>query len=98
MNGAKRAARNWAWGVYRKIVEPELIENTEVFDEAWYEGQAAVTQTLVEHDDRTTLTLTVRYDSKDVRDHVLQSPMKEGVAACYDRLEEILEERRAATA
>jgi hypothetical protein len=32
----------------------------------------------------------VTYDSKDARDGVLRSPMDTGVAASYDRLEQLL--------
>ncbi len=79
-------------GVYRAIVPQKLIETTEEFDEPWYEGEAIATQTLVEAGGTTTLTLTVRYASKDVRDGVLKSGMEQGVAACYDRLATIISE------
>ena len=39
----------------------------------------------------TTLTTTVRYESREVRDAVLKSGMERGVAASYDRLAELLE-------
>ncbi|HET8774170.1 MAG TPA: SRPBCC family protein [Thermoanaerobaculia bacterium] len=77
-------------GVYREIVVPERIVATEKYDDAWYEGDAVVAVTLTEEDGRTTLVETVTYASKEVRDAVLQSPMETGVAAGFDRLEEIL--------
>lgn len=77
-------------GIYREIDEPERIVNSEQFDESWYEGEALVTQRLHEHAGATTLTLTVQYDSRAIRDGVLASPMAEGVAACYDRLAELV--------
>jgi hypothetical protein len=43
----------------------------------------------VEQGGKTTVTTTVRYASKEVRDGVLKSPMKEGVAASYDKLAEL---------
>lgn len=46
--------------------------------------------TLVEQGGKTTLTTTVRYASKEVRDAVLKSPMKDGVSAGYDALELLL--------
>jgi len=46
--------------------------------------------TFVESGGKTTMTMTLRYDSKDVRDAVLASPMEQGVAASYDKLEELL--------
>jgi uncharacterized protein YndB with AHSA1/START domain len=77
-------------GVHREIVVPEKLVATEKFDEAWYAGEALVTNSLVERDGTTTLTLTVRYESRETRDLVLKSPMETGVAAGYDRLEELL--------
>ncbi len=77
-------------GVYREIVPPERIVNTEKFDEAWYPGEAVDTLVLAERGGRTTLTLTVRYESRDARDAVLKSGMESGVAASYDRLAELL--------
>ncbi|MGH7497879.1 MAG: SRPBCC family protein [Gemmatimonadales bacterium] len=77
-------------GVYREIVRPERIVQTESFDESWYEGEATETAVFVEHGGKTTVTTTVRYMSKTVRDAVLKSPMEHGVAAGYDRLDEVL--------
>ena len=76
--------------VYREIVAPERIVNTEKFDESWYPGQAVDTLVLVEQRGKTTLTLTVRYESWEARDAVLKSGMESGVAASYDRLAELL--------
>jgi hypothetical protein len=36
------------------------------------------------------LTATVRYDSKEIRDAVLASPMEKGVAESYDKLDDVL--------
>jgi uncharacterized protein YndB with AHSA1/START domain len=77
-------------GVYREIVAPERIVNTERFDEAWYPGDALNTLVLVETGRRTTLTQTMRYESREARDAVLKSDMESGVAASYDRLAEML--------
>jgi uncharacterized protein YndB with AHSA1/START domain len=78
-------------GVYREVTPPERFVNTEKFDEPWYPGEALVTNALVEADGKTTLTLTVKYESREARDVALQSPMEEGVAMGYDRLAEIVE-------
>ncbi|MEO5930690.1 MAG: SRPBCC family protein [Candidatus Kapaibacterium sp.] len=77
-------------GVYREIVRPERIVCTEVFDQAWYPGEAVGTMALTDLGERTTLTQTVRYDSPETRDAVLRSPMESGVAAGYDALEDAL--------
>jgi uncharacterized protein YndB with AHSA1/START domain len=77
-------------GVYREIVRPERLVATEKFDEAWYPGEALDTTVLTEQNGKTTLTVTVQYESREVRDAVLESPMEQGVAAGYDRLAELL--------
>jgi uncharacterized protein YndB with AHSA1/START domain len=77
-------------GVYREVVAPERIVATEVFDEAWYPGEAVDTIVLVERDGKTTLTQTILYNSRATRDAVLKSPMQTGMAASYDRLEKFL--------
>ena len=77
-------------GVFREIVPPERIVCTELFDEAWYAGEAIVTNVLVEQGGQTTLTVTSRFASRETRDGVLKSGMESGVAVSYDRLEELL--------
>jgi uncharacterized protein YndB with AHSA1/START domain len=77
-------------GVYREVVVPERIVATERFDQSWYPGEAVSTIALVEQGGRTTLTLTVRYESREARDAVLRSPMEQGVAAGFDKLAELL--------
>jgi uncharacterized protein YndB with AHSA1/START domain len=77
-------------GEYREIVAAERIVSTESFDEPWYEGEAVGTIEFTEQDGKTTLTQTVRYASKEVRDAVLKTPMEHGVAASYDKLAEVL--------
>lgn len=77
-------------GVYRELVAPERIVNTERFDEAWYPGEGLGTLVLTERQGKTTLTNTMRYESRAARDGVLKSRMEKGVAASYDRLAEML--------
>ena len=79
-------------GKYSEIVRPEKIVHTELFDEAWYEGESLNTWVLTEHAGRTTLTLTMRYETTATRDEVLDSGMQSGVATSYDRLDNILAE------
>ena len=77
-------------GVYRDIVAPERLVTTERFDDAWYPGEALNTLVLIEQGGRTTLTQTMRYESRDARDAVIKSNMEKGVAASYDRLADLL--------
>lgn len=79
-------------GVFKEIAAPERIVATEKFDEAWYAGEALDTTVLVEKDRKTTMTLTVCYESKEARDTATQSGMERGMAIGYDRLEELLQE------
>ncbi|MGH7176882.1 MAG: SRPBCC family protein [Tepidisphaeraceae bacterium] len=77
-------------GVYRELAPPDRIIHTELFDEDWTGGETVVTQVLSEQQSKTTLTVTIRYASEEIRDAVLKSPMETGVAASYDRLEELV--------
>lgn len=77
-------------GVYMEIAPPERIVATEKFDDPWYEGEAIDTTELVEQGGRTTVTLTVLYASRAVRDAVLETPAEHGLAEGYDQLAELL--------
>jgi uncharacterized protein YndB with AHSA1/START domain len=99
-------AYRWEWhgpngtvmgvsGVFQEVAPPERVSQTEKFDESWYPGGALVTLALAEDGGKTTLTLTVRYESQEARDCVLRTPIQRGVAAGYDRLAELLASRLA---
>lgn len=77
-------------GVYREVVPDERIVATEKFDEAWYDGEAVGTVEFAEQDGRTTLTMTIRYGSRAIRDAVLKTPMSQGVGAGFAELERLL--------
>jgi uncharacterized protein YndB with AHSA1/START domain len=77
-------------GVYREVVPPERLVNTEKFDEAWYPGESLITATFVEQGGKTTLSVTMRYESREARDAVVKSPMEGGVAQSYDKLADLL--------
>jgi uncharacterized protein YndB with AHSA1/START domain len=77
-------------GVYQELIPSERVVATEKFDQPWYEGEAVGTVTFDEQDGKTTLTMTILYASKDIRDAVLQSPMEQGVGAGFDKLAELL--------
>jgi len=79
-------------GTFKEVKAPERIVATEKFDDSWYPGEAESTVTLVEKNGKTTLTLTVRYESMAARDAVLRSPMEQGVAIGFDTLAVILSE------
>lgn len=75
-------------GVYREIVPPERSVHMESFDD--YPGEAQVTALFVEEGGKTTLTATILYPSKEVRDIVIKSGMEHGAAESYDKLAELL--------
>ena len=77
-------------GVYRELVRPERIVNTQRFDTPWLPGEFVLTTTLTENGGRTTFVSTTLYDSRETRDKILKSGMESGASASYDRLETLL--------
>jgi uncharacterized protein YndB with AHSA1/START domain len=75
-------------GMYREITAPERSVHMESFDD--YPGESQVTAVFTEHEGKTTLTATVLYPSKGVRDIVIKSGMEHGAAESYDKLAELL--------
>lgn len=76
-------------GVYREITPPERSVHMESFDD--YPGESQVTTVLVEQGGRTTMTATVLYPSREVRDIVISTGMEHGAAESYDKLAELLD-------
>jgi uncharacterized protein YndB with AHSA1/START domain len=79
-------------GVFQEIVPPERIVATGKFDVPWYPGEELGTMVFVEKGGKTTLTHTVRYETKEARDAVLASGAMAGVEMGYDRLADMLSE------
>jgi uncharacterized protein YndB with AHSA1/START domain len=79
-------------GVYREVVEPERMTRTETFEMGCgpQGGEQISTLALTERGGKTTVTITVRYPSKEARDATIASGMERGVAAGYDRLDGVL--------
>jgi uncharacterized protein YndB with AHSA1/START domain len=75
-------------GVYRELAPPDRSVHMESFDD--FPGEAQVTSTFVEQGGKTTLTATVLYASKEIRDAVIHSGMEHGAAESYDKLAELL--------
>jgi uncharacterized protein YndB with AHSA1/START domain len=76
-------------GVFREITPSEQLVTTESFDD--YPGESINTMTLTEQDGKTTMVTTILYESKEIRDVVIESGMQEGAAETYDRLAEHLQ-------
>ena len=77
-------------GFFREIAAPRLLVATERFDDSWYPGDALNTTVFTETGEITNVTVTVRYESKEARDTARRSGMEHGMAAGYNRLEELL--------
>lgn len=77
---------------YREVRAPERIVATERFDFGCetQAGEQLATMTFTEHGGRTTMTLTLVYPSKEARDGTVASGMEHGLAAGYDRIDDIL--------
>ena len=75
-------------GVYRELTPPERSVHMESFDD--FPGESRVTAVFTECDGQTTLTATILYPSREVRDAVLKSGMEHGAAESYDKLAELL--------
>ncbi|HEX6425887.1 MAG TPA: TIGR03086 family metal-binding protein [Acidimicrobiales bacterium] len=82
-------------GVYREVEPPARLVHTEALG-AGDAGEALVTMDLDERDGRTTLTTTLRYPSRELRDAVAATRMAGGVGEAYDRLAEVLAATEAA--
>ncbi|MGH3759395.1 SRPBCC family protein [Actinophytocola sp.] len=87
-----RGARMTLRGTYVEIAAPERIVTTEsnVDCEARADHETLATVVLTEHAGRTTLTNTVRFPTREIRDAVLASGMEHGVAEGFERLADLL--------
>jgi uncharacterized protein YndB with AHSA1/START domain len=77
-------------GVYREVLPPERLVNTQLFDQDWTDGEAVGTLVFTEKDGKTTSVNTVLYASKKARDGALSTMMAEGMEAGYVRLDTIV--------
>jgi uncharacterized protein YndB with AHSA1/START domain len=82
-------------GQYREVVVPERIVHTEGLDgvETGEGGDALCTLTLADEGGHTTLTYSMVFPTAEVRDEALQTGMTDGMAAGYDRLEQVITEQ-----
>ena len=75
-------------GVYREIVPPERLVNTESWGGEWPETENTVQ--LFEEDGATTVTTTILYPSKEARDAAIATGMADGADRSYGLLDEYL--------
>jgi len=78
-------------GRYKEIVPVERIVHSERFGDA----EAQVTMLLIEARGKTTMTLTIRYDSKPTRDAAFATGMTSGMERSYQRLDDMAAESHA---
>jgi uncharacterized protein YndB with AHSA1/START domain len=71
-------------GVYQEVSPPERLVCTESWGDDWPE--TLNTLLFTEAEGRTTMTITVRYPSREARDAALAAGMSDGAALSYDRL------------
>jgi uncharacterized protein YndB with AHSA1/START domain len=76
-------------GVHHEVVAPSRCVTTEYMDGAPGPG-ARNTLVLEEADGVTTVTATLDYGTRELRDTVLATGMTDGMTASYDRLEGVL--------
>jgi uncharacterized protein YndB with AHSA1/START domain len=91
-NGQKMGMR----GVYRELAPPDRSVHVETYDD--YPGESIVTAVLTEEMGRTTLTATITYPSREIRDMVAGSGMEHGAAESYDKLSDMLTAEQRVTA
>ncbi|MEO8028750.1 MAG: SRPBCC family protein [Bryobacteraceae bacterium] len=82
-------------GVYRELTPPDRSVHVESFDD-YPDSESVVTAVFTERAGKTTMSATVEYPSKEVRDIVLKTGMEHGAAESYDKLAEMLGQAEAA--
>ena len=91
-NGQRMGMR----GAYRELHPPNRSVHVESYDD--YPGESIVTSVFTEEMGRTTLTATVAYPSREIRDMVAKSGMEHGAAESYDKLADMLAAEQKVTA
>ena len=84
-------------GEFREVVRPSRIVHVERYDSGdvgGTMGEALVTSELIENDGVTTHTMTIHYESQEVRDSAVKTGMTDGMEMGYQRLDELLAEQR----
>lgn len=84
-----------AHGVYKSVEPPARLVRTEAFEPAWPGGEILSTTTLTERDRRTTLTITLLYETAEARDSDASSA-EHGAQESYARLSALLAELQKA--
>ena len=75
-------------GLFREIARPERLVATE--RTTWHAEEAIDTTMFAEEGSLTRMTLVVLFETTEARDAARRSGMEHGMAASYDRAEELL--------
>ena len=76
-------------GSYREVAPPVRVVSTESWGAEWPE--TVNTMVLTESEGQTTITITVRYPTKEARDAALKTGMKEGMDQGFAQLDDLLD-------
>lgn len=79
-------------GEFREVHPPERIINIETMDGV--PGEALCTTIFATSGDGTLFTLTMQFESQELRDSALESGMTDGMSMSYERLDDISKEVR----
>ena len=77
-------------GVYREVVRPSRIVNTEVWED-WNPGEVLVTTEFAAVGSGTLLTVTTLYPTQEVRDMLIKAGMMDHAGEAYDKLASVVE-------
>jgi uncharacterized protein YndB with AHSA1/START domain len=77
-------------GTFVEVRPTGRLVHEEAFEQKWYEGGCLVTTLFEESNGKTKVTMTMRYDSREIRDGVLQSPMADGMEFSFSKLDAAL--------
>lgn len=86
------------FGEFRKVEAPKHLSFSEFYDAGDVGGDmgngAEIVNDFVEHDGVTTLTTTMRFNSKAEREAAMSTGMTDGMEASYKMLDKMLAEQR----
>ena len=85
------AARAMAFsGTYTEVTPPSRLVYTQIFETMREAGEAIITVTLDEKDERTRLVLHELYPSKEALDGAIASGMEKGARETMEQLEDLV--------
>ncbi len=85
------------FGEYREVREPDVLETTFAWENSGYPPSIDRTEFHDLGDGRTKLVTLSTFESKELRDGMLESGMEKGVNDGYDKLDAILARRQGSS-